>query len=123
VTIWGDAQRLEQVLSQLLDNALKFSPWGGIIQVHVWTDEQVHIAVVDQGIGIPKDELPQLFRRFYRASNTDTDRFSGLGIGLYLAREFIAAHHGRIDVRSIPKRETVFEITLPLYAEHQSLAG
>lgn len=123
VEIWGDAHRIEQVLSQLLDNALKYSPWGGTIQVHVWTDEQAHLAMIDQGIGIPEDELPQLFERFYRASNIDSDRISGLGIGLYLSREFIAAHHGQIEVRSVPNQETVFEITLPLYAEGRSISS
>lgn len=123
VEIWGDAHRIEQVLNQLLDNALKYSPWGGTIRVRLWTDDQAHLAMVDQGIGIPEDELPQLFDRFYRASNIDSDRISGLGIGLYLAREFIAAHHGRIAVRSVPNQETVFEITLPLYAEGRSISN
>lgn len=121
--IWGDARRIEQVFSQLLDNALKYSPWGGTILVRVWSDEQAHLAMIDHGIGIPEDELPQLFGRFYRASNIDSDRISGLGIGLYLSREFIAAHHGRIEVRSVPNQETVFEITLPLYAEGRSISG
>ncbi|HZG67556.1 MAG TPA: ATP-binding protein [Herpetosiphonaceae bacterium] len=117
IMIWGDTHRIEQVLTQLLDNAVKFSPWGGTIQVRVSADDQAHLAVVDHGIGIPVDEQPRLFGRFYRASNVDTDRISGLGIGLYLAREFVAAHHGRIDVRSVPDQETVFEVTLPLYAD------
>ncbi len=117
IMIWGDAHRIEQVLTQLLDNAVKFSPWGGTIQVRVSADDEAHLAVVDHGIGIPVDEQPRLFGRFYRASNVDTDRISGLGIGLYLAREFVAAHHGRIDVRSVPNQETVFEVTLPLYTD------
>jgi two-component system, OmpR family, sensor histidine kinase VicK len=120
VLIWGDAQRIEQVVAQLLDNALKYSPWGGTIQVNVWAETEAHLAIVDQGIGIPEEELPHLFERFYRASNTDSDRISGLGIGLYLAREFVTAHQGQIDVRSVPNQQTVFEITLPLAGEDAS---
>lgn len=123
VLLWADAQRIEQVVGQILDNALKYSPWGGTIQVRVWTDEQAHIAIIDQGIGIPEDELTHLFDRFYRASNTDSDRISGLGVGLYLAREFVTAHEGRIEVRSVPNQETVFEITLPLYSDRRSISN
>ena len=114
VVVWGDAQRLEQVLRHLVDNALKYSPWGGAVQVTVWADTEAHVAVQDGGIGIPEEALPHLFQRFYRAANVDSERISGLGIGLYLVKEFVIAHGGRIDVQSTTEGTTV-ELVLPLY--------
>ncbi len=114
VMVWGDAQRLEQALAHLVDNALKYSPWGGAIQVRIWTDTEAHVVVSDRGIGIPEEAIPQLFQRFYRAANVDSDRISGLGIGLYLVKEFVTAHDGRIDVASQPDEGTTFEVVLPL---------
>jgi signal transduction histidine kinase len=117
VVVWGDRQRLEQVLSQLVDNAVKYSPWGGAVRIRVWVDDAAHVAVIDSGIGIPEGDLPQLFQRFYRASNVDSDRISGLGIGLYLVREFVAAHKGQIEIQSTPDQGTTVSITLPRYEE------
>jgi two-component system phosphate regulon sensor histidine kinase PhoR len=112
-----DPQRLDQVVSHLIGNALKYSPWGGTVQVKAWLDDVAHVAVIDDGIGIPEDALPLLFERFYRATNIDTDRISGLGIGLYLVKELVAVHGGEIDVRSAPEQGTTVEITLPLTRE------
>jgi len=71
--------------------------------------------VSDRGIGIPEEALPWLFQRFYRAANVDSDRISGLGIGLYLVNEFVTAHDGRIHVASPPDEGTTFEVVLPLH--------
>ena len=114
VMVRADAKRLNQVISHLIGNALKYSPWGGSVQVRVWKDGEAHVSVTDGGIGIPEEALPRLFQRFYRANNVDSDRISGLGIGLYILKELVDAHHGRIDVRSVPNQGTTFEVTLPL---------
>lgn len=122
VTVWGDAQRLEQVLAHLVDNALKYSPWGGAVEVRIWTGAEAHVVVSDHGIGIPEEAIPRLFQRFYRAANVDSNRISGLGIGLYLVKEFVTAHDGRIDVASQPDEGTTFEVVLPLGNTPESAA-
>ena len=116
IVVPGDPQRLDQVISHLIENALKFSPWGGTINVHVWADHEAHVTVSDVGIGIPEEALSQLFQRFYRAANVDPERISGLGVGLYLVKELVAAHGGRIDVRSAPDHGATFEIMLPIHS-------
>jgi PAS domain S-box-containing protein len=120
VVVGGDPQRLDQVVSHLIENALKFSPWGGTITVRVWADEEAHISVADVGIGIPEDAIGQLFERFYRAANVDPERISGLGVGLYLVKELVAAHEGRIEVQSAPDHGTTFEIILPLHTSYEA---
>ena len=119
VEVWGDPRRLDQVISHLISNALKYSPWGGTIRVAVWKDSMAHVSVADEGIGVPEQALPLLFDRFYRASNVDSERISGLGIGLYLVKELVAAHDGQIDVHNAPGGGTTFEITLPLYQQSE----
>ena len=114
VMVKGDGRRLDQVISHLIGNALKYSPWGGAVRVKVWKDTEAHVSVTDGGIGIPEESLPRLFQRFYRANNVDSDRISGLGIGLYIVKELVAAHDGRIDVQSVPNKGTTVEVTLPL---------
>src|SRR3982750_130212 len=77
----GDELRLEQVLQNLISNAVKYSPDGGAAQVRVAKHgSRACIAVTDQGIGIPAEDIPHLFERFYRASNTDDQHISGMGI-------------------------------------------
>ncbi|GIV98270.1 MAG: hypothetical protein KatS3mg057_2927 [Herpetosiphonaceae bacterium] len=111
----GDELRLEQVLQNLLQNAVKYSPNGGLIQVIVdRQDAEVRIAVVDQGIGIPEESLPKLFTRFYRASNVSGGQISGMGIGLYVVKEIIALHGGRLGVESIEGKGSTFTVYLPL---------
>jgi signal transduction histidine kinase len=114
----GDALRLIQVLQNLVQNAIKYSPAGGEVQVHVERrDATARVAVSDEGIGIPQAELPQLFHRFYRASNVDERRISGLGVGLYVVKELVTLHGGTVDVVSAEGRGSTFIITLPLLAD------
>jgi PAS domain S-box-containing protein len=114
----GDGLRLFQVLNNLIQNAIKYSPVGGVVQVQVERqDATVRIAVSDEGIGIPQAELPQLFQRFYRASNVDEGKISGFGVGLYLVKEIVTLHGGRVDVMSEEGHGSTFVITLPLLEE------
>jgi PAS domain S-box-containing protein len=114
--IEGDELRLIQVLQNLVQNAIKYSPAGGAVQIKVERhDTTVRIAVSDAGIGIPQAELPNLFQRFYRASNVDERQFSGLGIGLYIVHELVRLHRGTVDVESAEGRGSTFIITLPLF--------
>lgn len=113
LTITGDATRLAQLIQHLVGNAIKYSPAGG--DVGVWlerTDAWALLTVSDQGIGIPIEALPLLFRRFYRAPNAR--QISGLGIGLHLIHEIVALHGGTIDVASCEGQGSTFTVRLPL---------
>ena len=95
-----DPERMRQVLQNLVTNALKFSPSGGEIVVRLRSlPDEVEIRVSDQGIGIPISELEQVFERFYRGSEV-SQRFSGMGIGLFLCRRIVEEHRGRIWAES-----------------------
>ena len=115
VLIEGDELRLDQVLQNLVQNAIKYSPAGGAVQVRVERhDTTVSVAVSDEGLGIPQAELPNLFQRFYRASNVDEGQISGLGVGLYIVKELVTLHGGTVDVVSTEGRGSTFIIRLPL---------
>jgi two-component system sensor histidine kinase VicK len=110
-----DAWRVEQVLRNLLTNAVKYSPQGGTITVR-GRQEQGHlvISVGDQGIGIPRGEQEKIFERFYRLKHESTFSASGVGLGLTISREIVEAHGGRIWVKSRPGRGSTFYFTLPV---------
>ncbi len=111
----GDAERLQQVLGNLLANAIKFTPPGGRILVKLSADEKtVVISVTDTGIGIASDFLPYIFERFRQAENSHTRKHGGLGLGLSIARHLIELHGGVLGVKSLGegKGTTVF-IELP----------
>ncbi len=112
----GDAERLEQVLHNLLSNALKYSPAGGTVQVKVTcTVTEASVEITDQGIGMPADAQAHLFEPFYRASNVG-GQASGFGLGLYIVREIVARHGGRIEVESTEGVGSTFRVVLPLRA-------
>ncbi|GAC1472010.1 MAG: hypothetical protein NVS2B16_32190 [Chloroflexota bacterium] len=99
---WWDRQRIEQVLSNLLDNALKYSPNGEKIAVVVEERaEEVEVSVSDRGVGISPAELPRLFERFYRTPHATAGRVPGTGLGLYICDRIITAHGGRLWAESV----------------------
>lgn len=113
--IHGDYERLRQVLSNLVSNAVKYSPDGGTIRIGARAEGDMAIAyVADQGIGIAPEEQEQIFQRFYRVDNRLRRETQGSGLGLYLARAVIEAHGGRIWVESQIGRGSRFLFTLPL---------
>ncbi|WP_213012292.1 sensor histidine kinase [Paractinoplanes toevensis] len=110
----GDPQRLRQVLDNLLSNAVKYSPDGGHIMLALADDEQgVTITVSDTGIGIPPEDRPQLFQRFYRASNARHTAIPGTGLGLCIVRAIVEAHHGTITLDDTPRAGTTITVRLP----------
>jgi signal transduction histidine kinase len=112
-TITGDATRLTQLLDNLLTNSIKFTPAGGAVTATVTGDAgHVRVAVSDTGVGIPADELPRIFERFFRASTTAA--FSGTGLGLPIAAAIAEAHGGNISVVSDVGTGTTFTIELPV---------
>jgi signal transduction histidine kinase len=111
----GDAVRLEQALHNLLQNAVKYSPAGGLVQVGVAQHATFACMwVTDQGIGIPAKSRSLLFQRFQRINNPETQHVSGLGLGLYIVKEIVALHNGSIDVTSKEGMGSTFTIRLPL---------
>jgi PAS domain S-box-containing protein len=110
----ADQERLRQVLSNLVSNAIKYSPEGGKIRLGGYADrDKVTVYVADEGIGIPLDEQPRLFQRFYRLDSGLRRRAQGMGLGLYLCRAIVEAHGGRIWVESTPGQGSTFYFTLP----------
>jgi PAS domain S-box-containing protein len=110
--VFADARRVEQLLMNLLDNAIRFSPEGGLVEVTVTTSPtEVTIAVRDHGMGVPPEHRERIFDRFYRANEDKS--IAGLGLGLYVSREIVARHGGRIDVESPSDGGTLFVVCLP----------
>ena len=113
-TVPGDEGRLRQVLDNLLSNAIKYSPDGGQIRVSGRADDQqVYVAVTDEGIGIPENEQENIFDRFYRVRSGVSERTKGAGLGLFLVKAVVEAHDGRVWVESQPGRGSTFVFTLP----------
>lgn len=111
----GDALRLEQMLQNLLQNAIKYSPRGGTIAVACeQADDMASITIRDEGIGIPVAAQEKLFDRFYRASNADPMHISGMGIGLYVVQEIVRQHGGTITVTSAEGEGSAFTVRVPL---------
>jgi len=109
-----DPERIAQLIDNLVENALKYSPDGTSVRIRVWrADGSARLAVTDQGIGIPREDLPHVFDRFRRASNVDARRFAGIGLGLYICRGIVEQHGGRIWAESVPGRGTTFHLALP----------
>jgi len=115
LTVFGDRDRLQQVVWNLLANAIKFTPAGGSVAVRAEPREgQVHISVSDSGIGIPAEQLPYIFQRFWQADASVSREHGGLGIGLALARHLVEMHGGTIKVESGGRGAgSVFSIALP----------
>ena len=111
----GDGDRLSQVFTNLVDNALKYTPQGGTVTVSVLPEANgMKILVADTGSGIPEAELPFIFQRFYRADPArQGGRHQGAGLGLAIAYEIVAAHGGRINVQSKTGAGTCMEVFLP----------
>lgn len=112
-----DPLRISQMVENLVENAVKYSPAGGEVRVKVSREgETGRLSVSDQGIGIPPADLPFIFGRFHRGTNVDDRRFSGMGLGLFICRGIAEEHGGRIWVESPAGRGTTFHVEMPLAA-------
>jgi signal transduction histidine kinase len=115
--IEADPERVHQVIFNLVDNAVRFTPEGGEVRIEAHRhDGAIEVSVADTGVGIPPDALPRLFERFYRvdSSRARGDGGTGTGIGLAIARSVVEAHGGTIRAESEPGRGSVFTFDLPL---------
>ena len=112
-----DPKHIEQVLRNLVSNAVKYSPEGGTITVQGRGDQrQLLVSVSDQGMGIPLEDLERVFERFYRVDSEITQRVRGVGLGLAVCRGMVEAHGGRIWVESTLGEGSTFYFTLPVGA-------
>ncbi len=118
-TVMADSSRLEQILDNLLSNAIRYTPDGGRITVSVGVSEEDGrlwgvMEVADNGIGIPEDELPHIFERFYRGESARSSQVPGTGLGLAIVKELVDLHKGKIKVKSKVGEGTTFTVMLPL---------
>lgn len=122
-----DRDKLEKILSNLVGNALKFTPVGGAVSVMVTREDVaeepwVNVAVQDTGIGIPADKLPHVFNQFYQVDSSDQREQEGFGIGLALTKELVELHGGYIDITSPEGVGTLVTVCLPIRQEQQETA-
>lgn len=115
IMLFLDKKWTAEAISNVLDNAIKYSPAGSSISVRAWKlFNFVRLEIEDQGIGIPKQEWNQIFRRFYRGDNEFVKREEGTGIGLYLARKILEEGGGTISVQQAREKGSIFVIQIPL---------
>jgi signal transduction histidine kinase len=113
--VQADQEKVTWVLSQLLDNAIKFTPRGGEVGIEVRVDDQLlSISVKDTGIGIPPERITEIFEPFHQLDGSVTRRYAGTGLGLAMVRRILEAHGSLIKVYSIPDRGSQFEFSLPI---------
>jgi two-component system phosphate regulon sensor histidine kinase PhoR len=116
VGVWveGDRARLKQVVVNLLDNAIKYTPEGGAVSLEVRAENGTAVLeVADNGVGIPQDLLPRVFERFFRVDQARSRELGGAGLGLSIVKSICAAHRGRVQVNSEPGRGSRFRVELP----------
>jgi two-component system phosphate regulon sensor histidine kinase PhoR len=113
--IEADEDKIDQILTNLVNNAIKYSPKGGNVTVSgkMMSDELVQLAVSDEGMGIPKEQIGKMFQRFHRIDNRDTREIGGTGIGLFLVKNLVETHHGKIWIESEVGKGTSFFFSLP----------
>ncbi len=118
MTVEGDRARLKQVVVNLLDNAIKYTPRGGRVSLSVRREGSYAVLdVTDSGIGIPADALPHVFKRFYRVDSSRSREQGGAGLGLSIVKSICSAHGAEVEVASAPGRGSTFRIRQPLVAD------
>lgn len=120
----GDADRLKQLLINLVDNAIKYTPTGGTVSLGLTKEDGwARISVKDTGIGIPAEDLPYIFDRFYRVDKARSRSQGGSGLGLSIAKWIAQAHGGSIEVASQVGKGTTFTVSLPVHTEETEQEG
>ena len=123
VGVWveGDRSRLKQVIVNLLDNAIKYTPSGGVVSLTVKAhDSKAVLEVADNGIGIPAPALPRVFERFFRVDKARSREQGGAGLGLSIVKSICTVHHGEVHATSEPGQGSRFRVELPLVSVHSN---
>lgn len=121
VDLIADRDHLEQVLDNLVSNAIKFSPDGGTIRVAVRDNgSTVVLSVEDAGVGIPQGQLDAIFGLFYQAEDPVSRKTGGMGLGLYISKEIVGRHGGKIWAESVPQKGSTFKVALPKVASRST---
>lgn len=115
-----DPDRLREVVTNLFDNAIKYTEKGGVSIGMRTSEEEVHISVTDTGIGISQEDLPHLFQKFYRIDNSDTRQVGGTGLGLFISKKILDLYKGRLSAESELGKGTTFTISLPRLSAEQA---
>jgi signal transduction histidine kinase len=113
---WADRDKITQVLTNLMTNAVKFTPNGGVVTVHAMpaeTGRWLRVSVSDTGAGIPELERQRIFDEFYQIAQPGQQKSQGVGLGLAICKKLIDMHGGVIEVESIPENGSTFSFTLP----------
>lgn len=117
VMVDGDRSRLKQVVVNLLDNAIKYTPEGGAVRLRVFAAQGLAVLeVIDTGVGIAPEDLPRVFNRFFRVNQTRSQHPDGAGLGLAIVQSICNANRGEIEVESVPGKGSCFRVKLPLAA-------
>lgn len=124
VIVEGDRERLAQVLTNLIGNAIKFSPQGGNVTISLKNDfKNLQVSIQDEGIGIPAEDIPKLFSKFQRIDNSSRRKIGGTGLGLAICREIIEKHDGKVWIESQEGLGTSIHFELPLLSETAEYAA
>ena len=119
VTVLGDKTRLQQLFTNLIDNAIKYTLEGSIRITLGRNGETAEVKITDTGIGIPEEEQKNIFKRFYRVDKSRSKETGGAGLGLSIAEWIAQAHHGKIEVQSGLGEGSTLTVTLPLIIYNQ----
>lgn len=110
-----DPDLMKQVFSNLLENAIKYSPEDSVVRVKTLEiDDEIQIEFTDQGVGIPEEDLPNIFMKFFRSHNVKSSQIKGSGLGLYLAHYFTELHKGKLTVKSVVNHGSTFTVQIPI---------
>jgi len=113
--VMADAEKVSIIISNLISNAVKYTPENGLIRIHIKPCEfGVQIEIIDSGIGIDQDELNSIFTRFYQARNIKKIKSTGSGVGLAIVKAYVEGHGGRIKVESNPDQGSSFKVEFPI---------
>ena len=117
ITVTGDKFALTSVVTNLIENAVKYSPACAEVNVKLFTaNDQIYFCVSDNGIGISDEEKPRIFKKFYRVGSEDTRKTKGTGLGLYIVKQVLDKHQANIKVKNNQPSGTIFEVTFNAYA-------